>query len=151
MRSARRQVSIGLAMSRLAPLRFLFLVGITAISCAAPSDATRRAQANDTGTGVATSGCQLHIQVHGSAFWAKELGQSEMRVQQNHRINLWEQPGSDRGRKTGELLVGSRAVVLEEASGAYRVKSPLDDSIGWVTDIQVERTLKQDVATRRPC
>lgn len=99
----------------------------------------------------APTGCQPHIEVQGSAFWAKELGQSEAWVQQNHRINLWQRPGADRGSKVGALLVGSRALILEESTGAYRVKSPADGSIGWISDIQVAQTLSQDVASREPC
>ncbi len=115
-------------------------LGIAAVSCGAP-----------TPGGNAVTGCQPHVEIHGSAFWVKELGRSESWVLQNHRINLWERPGSDRGSKVGELLVGSRAVIVEESPGAYRVKSPADGSIGWISDIQVAKTLTQDVSTRQAC
>jgi SH3-like domain-containing protein len=127
------------------------LAGFAEISCT-PAETNREARAVVAGGGEASlSGCQPHIEVHGSAFWAKELGRPEMWVQQNHRINLRERPGSNRGVKTGELLVGSRAVILEEANEAYRVRSPLDGSTGWISAIQIARTLKQDVTTRQPC
>lgn len=130
------------------------LSGFAAISCSAPAETNREPRAVAAGAGetsTSLSGCQPHVEVQDSAFWAKELGRPEMWVQQNHRINLWERPGSNRGAKTGELLVGSRAVILEEANEAYRVKSPLDGSTGWISAIQIARTLKQDVSTRQPC
>ena len=76
---------------------------------------------------------------------------AEDRVQANHRINLWQGYASDRGRKVGEMLVHSRGIILDENSDAYKVKSPLDQSVGWVSKEQVARTLRQDVQTRRPC
>jgi hypothetical protein len=133
----------------------LICFGIAAIgapSCGAPATSTP-----DSETMVAreaeesASGCQPHVEVHGSAFWASELGRSEMWVQQNHRLNLWERPGATRGAKTGELLVGSRALILEETSDGYRVRSPLDGATGWVSAVQVARKLSQDVTTREPC
>lgn len=124
---------------------------LATVACSGQPDSRRPTQAVAAGAGESLSGCQPHIEIHDSAFWAKELGQTEALVLQNHRINLWERPGADRGKKTGELLVGSRAIVLQEADGAFRVKSPLDGSTGWISDIQVARTLKQDVSTRQPC
>lgn len=97
------------------------------------------------------SGCQPHIELHGAAHWARELGQMESYVLANHRINLWERNGANRGRKVGEMRVGSRAVILEESGDAYRVVSPLDGSVGWVSRAQVARTLRQDVASREAC
>jgi hypothetical protein len=98
-----------------------------------------------------TNDCQRHVEVHNAATWAKEFGQSEAWVLANHRLNLWAGSGQNRGQKTGELLVGSRAVILDENDGAYSVRSPLDGSTGWVSKIQVARTLYQNVKTREVC
>lgn len=92
-----------------------------------------------------------HIELSGATSWARELGKSEMWVLEHHRINLWENPAMPRGRKVGEMQVGSRALILEDRDHAYRVKSPLDGSVGWVSRIQVERALWQDVNTRKAC
>jgi hypothetical protein len=99
----------------------------------------------------ALTGCQPHIEAFSAAHWAKELERSEEWVLQNHRLNLWEHAGTSRGAKVGELLPGSRAVIIEETADAFRVQSPLDKSRGWISRIQVARTLEQDVATRQPC
>lgn len=95
--------------------------------------------------------CRKHVELKGGAFWAKELGQPELVVLEHHRINLWERPGADRGKVVGKMRVGSHAVILEETKDAYRVRSPLDKSVGWVSRIQTERTLYQDVTTFEPC
>ena len=97
------------------------------------------------------SDCRLHIEVHGSALWATELGQTEMWVLANHRINLWASQSPTKGQKVGELRVGSRAVVLAEAEEDYQVRSPLDDSVGWINKMQVARTLHQNVKTFEAC
>ncbi len=99
--------------------------------------------------------CEKHIELHGSKFWAKELGKSEMWVLTNHPINLWQYQGTpdnpNMGRKMGEMRVGSRALILEEKVEDYRVRSPLDESVGWVSKIQVAHTLYQDVNTFESC
>jgi TM2 domain-containing membrane protein YozV len=97
------------------------------------------------------AGCQPHIETHGAAFWAKELGRSETWVLQNHKINLWEGDGPQRGKIVGSLIPGSRAVVLAESVTAYRVRSPQDQSVGLISKDHVARTLHQDVDSRQPC
>lgn len=99
--------------------------------------------------GSPASPCQPHIEVYDAEFWAKELGRPVANVQANHRINLWKTP--QRTEKVGELLVGSRAVILEQTADAYRVRSPFDQSEGWISAIQVARTLSQNIETREPC
>ena len=96
-------------------------------------------------------GCQRHLELYGSGWWAKELGRTEQWTVANYRIAVWQNPSGNRGRRLGALLPGSRAVILEETPEAYRVRSPLDQSVGWVSRIQVVRTLHQDVTTREPC
>ena len=95
--------------------------------------------------------CEKHIELHDAKFWAKELGESEMRVLANHRINLWQNPRPSKGQKVGEMLVGARALILEEKAEDYRVKSPLDASVGWVSKIQVAHTRYRRVETFEPC
>jgi hypothetical protein len=94
-------------------------------------------------------GCQNHIELKSAAFWAKELGQSETAVLASHRISLWDSP--EQSRIVGKMIPGSRAIVIESNADAFRVKSPLDQSVGWVKSLQIERTLRQDATTRTPC
>jgi hypothetical protein len=132
------------------------LIGLV-LCCAACSGSQSAPPPSDRQTpagsppAVQTNDCQRHVEVLNAAAWAKEFGQSEAWVLANHRINLWASSGEKRGQKTGELLVGSRAVVLDESGDAYRVRSPLDGSTGWVSKIQVARTLYQNVKTRAIC
>ncbi len=95
--------------------------------------------------------CREHIAIHGSAFWAEELGRPEMWMQENYRINLWQGASPNKGQKVGELRVGSHALILQESEDDYRVRSPMDSSVGWVSKIQVERTLFQNTETNEEC
>lgn len=83
---------------------------------------------------------------------AKEYGKSEMWVLNNIKINLWQKPTHlGKGKKIGQMLPGSRALILEISEEDYRVKSPLDKSIGWINKMQVKKTLFQDTVTRKSC
>jgi hypothetical protein len=96
--------------------------------------------------------CKEHIELHSADYLAKEYGKSEMWVLNNVKINLWEKPTHlGKGRKVGQMLPGSRALILETSEEDYRVKSPLDKSIGWINKIQVKKTLFQDTVTRKSC
>lgn len=136
---------------RLSPKAVVAIVAIAAAACGNPDGGVGDGSSTTGADVAALVGCRPHIEIHNAAFWATELGRPEMWVQQNHRIVLWESPGDNRGRKTGELLVGSRAPILEERSGSFRVRSPLDHSVGWVSEIQVARRLNQNVETLEPC
>ena len=83
--------------------------------------------------------CKEHIELHSAADLAKEYGQTEMWILQNVKINF------------GKMYPGSRALIIEEGDQDYKVKSPLDKSVGWISKIQVKLTLWQDVDTREPC
>lgn len=75
-----------------------------------------------------------------------------MWVLNNVKINLWEKPThKGKGRIVGKMLPGSRAVIIESSADDFKVKSPLDKSVGWVNKIQVKTTLYQDTETRKPC
>lgn len=95
--------------------------------------------------------CKEHIELHDAKRWARELGRSEMWVLANHQINLWQNPSPNKGSKVGEMRVGSRALILHVSKNDYRVKSPLDSSIGWVSKIQVARTVWQHTQTFKAC
>lgn len=80
------------------------------------------------------------------------MGSTETLVLTNHKINLWEKPSfQGKGKPVGKMIPGPRAVILEKGPEDYKVKSPLDDKVGWINKVQVKRVLKQDTETRKPC
>lgn len=87
----------------------------------------------------AAASCQ--IQVHSAADIAHETGWTEARVLREYRINLWNEAGDARTRITGHLLPGSRADVLGRRGLYYRVRSPADQSEGWLSSQQVAFTI----------
>ena len=96
--------------------------------------------------------CEKYIELHSAKYMGKEYGQSEMWVLSNVKINLWEkETPKGKGKKVGSMIPGSRALIIEEGADDYKVKSPLDGSIGWINKMQVSRTLYQDKETRKPC
>lgn len=121
------------------------VVFVGCAGCSTPAESPPR-----VATGETPTGCREHVELLGAEFWARELGQSEMTVLANHRINLWERAGSSRGTKVGEMRVGARAVILETTPDAYRVRSG-EGQLGWLSKTQVARTLYQDVESRKAC
>ena len=96
--------------------------------------------------------CKRHIELHSAHYLANDSGRTEMWVLHNVRINLWEKTTSEgKGRAVGKMLPGSRAEIITISVDDYKVRSPLDQSVGWVNGIQVSRTLKQNIKTRKPC
>jgi len=96
--------------------------------------------------------CKEHIALVSPAELAREIGRSEAWVIANHKINLWQKmDSSGRGRVVGKMLPGSHALILGRNPQGYKVRSPLDKSVGWVGKIQVKRTLWQDTNTREAC
>lgn len=89
---------------------------------------------------------------------AKELaqdhyfGRTERWVVANHRTHLWSKTSiNGKGKVVGELLSGSRGIIIDRSGGDYKIQSPLDKSIGWVNNIQVKRTLYQHPKTFKEC
>jgi hypothetical protein len=100
---------------------------------------------------IAVGECKNHIELLSAAEIASEFQKSEIWVVQNWKINLWTNQSPNKGPQVGQMRPGSRAVILEEGADDYKVRSPLDKSEGWVSKIQVKRTLKQDTETFSPC
>jgi hypothetical protein len=100
---------------------------------------------------LAVGECKNHIELLSAAEIASEFQKSELWVVQNWKINLWASQSPNKGSQVGQMRPGSRAVILEEGVDDYKVRSPLDKSEGWVSKIQVKRTLKQDSETFTPC
>jgi len=75
-----------------------------------------------------------------------------MWVLNNLKINLWQKTSANnKGKKTGELLPGSRARIIEKGREDYKVISPYDKKIGWISKIQISKTLMQNVNTFESC
>lgn len=102
--------------------------------------------------GISSAECRAHIELHPACDIAEIYEKSEAWVLGNYKVNLWEkQTSQGKGKSVGKLLPGSRAVILEKGPEDYKVKSPLDKSVGWINKMQVKRVLKQDTITRKPC
>ena len=43
------------------------------------------------------------------------------------------------------------ALIVEEQEDAYRVRNPVNQTVGWVGRREVARTVRLDVATLQPC
>lgn len=101
---------------------------------------------------VSFAECKDHVELYSAEYLVKEYGKSAMWVLTNAKINLWEkETPNGKGRKVGQMLPGSHALILAVGSEDYRVKSPLDKSIDWVNKIQVKQVIKQDTETKKPC
>lgn len=121
---------------------------IFVFSCGNKKNETELTTSKEQQTKKQKSEYQEFIELHSAAHLAKESGTTEMWVIKNLKINLWQKESSQgKGRKVGELLPGSRALIISKGKDDYKVESPYDNSIGWINKIQVKRTLIQNIHT----
>ncbi len=99
------------------------------------------------------STCQKVIVLHPAEYIADQYGKSVKWIYASgKKINIWQKPTSrGKGKKVGEMRIGSHARIILERSDDYKIVSPLDKSIGWVNKIQVSRTQYQDSLTHEIC
>ena len=97
--------------------------------------------------------CQKVVVLHSAEYVAEQYGKSVKWIYASgKKINVWERPSSlGKGKKVGEMLIGSRAKIVLEQGDDYKIVSPFDKSIGWVNIIQVKTTEYRDSITRKQC
>lgn len=100
--------------------------------------------------------CQKHIALLPAKEVAKEFGKSEMWVLRNYKVALWKKNNANgKYPKVGVLLPSSHARIIETYGNGnkkeYKVMSPYDKSVGWVSSAQVKKELWQDIKTRKSC
>ena len=90
------------------------------------------------------SDCVEFVELLSANEVAMEMGKTVSWVLANWRINLWEKPStSGKGRKVGEMYVGSYPRLIRTSGSDYLVVSPLDKSEGWVSKIQAKGIIKK--------
>jgi len=96
--------------------------------------------------------CAEFIQLLSAKQIAREFDRTEMWALQNYKVIVWEKTTTNgKGKKVGEMHCGSRALILERNGDDFKIKSPKDESIGWVNSIQVDKTLYQSPDTYEKC
>lgn len=104
------------------------------------------------GSMVAEAKCSQFVQLVSAKAIAKDMGSTEDWVLANYKINLWKNQSSQgKHPAVGKLIPGSNALLIEEASQDYKVVSPLDRSVGWISKVQVRRKVLLDDKTFSPC
>ena len=82
----------------------------------------------------------------------KETGMSRSQLLLNYSINLWENSNTKgKGGKVGEMNPGFHALILDSDKDTYKLFIPIEETIGWVSKIQVERVFKMNPQSRNPC
>lgn len=140
----------------LAGLLAVYLIGLLGSPSPSPPATVTTAPASAAAEGgeevEVVEPCQPHVVIHSGEHYAELLERPVAQVLQGYRIGLWERATpAGKGRRVGEMIPGSHAQVLEEGPEDYRVRSPLDRSVGWVNKMQIDRTTHQDVNTREAC
>ena len=96
--------------------------------------------------------CVEYIALVSAKDLGKEFGWTESYVLSNHRINVWgKTTANGKFPRVGEMYPGSNAMILDRSGDDFKIVSPLDNSIGWVNEIQVDRTLYRNPNTREIC
>ncbi len=99
------------------------------------------------------SDCVDFVVMLSTAEVAAELGESESYVQANYKINVWANPSSsgNRGKVVGKIIPGSNCRLLEKRGNDYKIQSPFDKSIGWITSVQIKGVARKNLKTFQPC
>lgn len=101
------------------------------------------------------SECREFAELTPAAELAKNLGylgKSEADIVNDFRINLWSKPAIEgKQPQVGQVVPGSRVLIVEKGTDDYKVKSPLDGSVGWIQKEHVKRTAWLGTATLTPC
>ena len=96
--------------------------------------------------------CVEYIECLSAKVIAKEYGKTESWAVRNYTVNLWEKTSiNGKGKKVGEMRVGSRALIIDIDGNDYKVISPLDKTIGWINKVQIAKTLYQNPNTFEKC
>lgn len=121
------------------------------MSTTAPSPSTSPPP-QQTAVQQATGACRQFVALHSIATVAHEAGTTEDWVVAKYRINVWEKTTAQgRGRAVGKIFPGSMVLLLETSGPDLKVQSPLDNSVGWVNQIQVAGLLMLNDTTFAPC
>ena len=130
----------------------ILVMSILLFYCQKPDQKTQIDNTIDTPNKEVIEECQKFIEVQSAEFWSNEIGQSPQYIQANFKINTFEKESlQGKGRYVGELLPGSRALIIKEGIEEYYVKSPYDKTIGWISKVQVSRVVKQNINTYEEC
>ena len=130
----------------------ILVMSILLFYCQKPDQKTQIDNTIDTPNKEVIEECQKFIEVQSAEFWSNEIGQSPQYIQANFKINTFEKESlQGKGRYVGELLPGSRALIIKEGIEDYYVKSPYDKTIGWISKVQVSRVVKQNINTYEEC
>ncbi len=97
--------------------------------------------------------CIEVVVLHPASYIAQQYGRSVNWVYASgKKINIWENSSEyKKGKKVGELRIGSHAKILIKKENDYKIVSPYDKNIGWINKIQIERTQYQDSKTHEKC
>ena len=96
--------------------------------------------------------CTKFIQCYSPKEIAEEMGKSEEWAIANYDVNIWEKTSADgKGWPVGKMRCGSRALLIEESGDDYLILSPLDQSIGWVSKVQIAKVIFQNPTTFEEC
>jgi len=127
----------------------IVLMSLFLFSCA---NSSKSSSTNNYSQKTENQDCVEYIALVSAKDLAREFGWTESYVLQNHRVNVWEKTTSNgRGRVVGEMYPGSNARILDRSGDDFKIVSPLDNSIGWVNEVQVDRTLYRNPNTREIC
>jgi len=96
--------------------------------------------------------CALFVEIITYSSLQEETGMSRSQLLRSFTINLWEKSNAKgKGKQVGDIIPGAHAIILESGKDSYKLFIPIEETIGWVSKIQVERVFKMNPQSRNPC
>ncbi len=83
---------------------------------------------------------------------AKKIGKDKKWVFLNYRVDIWDTPPSEqKGSVVSKLRASSYARIIEKRDEDYKVESPIDKTVGWLSKEHVKTISWKNPKTKKLC
>lgn len=83
---------------------------------------------------------------------AKKIGKDKKWVFLNYRVDIWDTPPSEqKGSVVSKLRASSYARIIEKRDEYYKVESPIDKTLGWLSKEHVKTISWKNPKTKKLC
>lgn len=96
--------------------------------------------------------CVEYVALWSAGEVAAKIGKDRKWVFLNYTVDIWDNPPSiEKGNVVSKLRASSYARILEKGVKDYKVESPIDKSVGWLSKKHVKTISWKNPETNKLC